>query len=832
MPTLTGSSASWVERQVSQLGTVWADLRVIQAELAGYGDVNSAIKLVRLLKPSEDHPLNQLMKRFEPLEERLHKKIDWTNLEEWIKNAQNQLREEVERLAWMYQLLKINFSELGLEDAHTELLEHPLWRSLDRLYGSNWQTRSSEIHRAMGIDLTSSNSIPMDREQFWRAVSRREKQVLQELNKLERKQEYLPAFRRSWAGLSTDARKQILLKYQLPRIQNAHIYAYLKGPEDGRSTALHPYQPFNCVDLLESDVLPSLLETRCRVPPQHFLRLDGRYSALGVLAGRNTPIAVEGVLFLKLHNGSSGEAGARWVYGDTVSELADHGALTCVNASVIAPGVFFWQLEAQEKVYRFLGCLADTINNTSNAQMGDEPFPVDDGDAERNPLIDRFSRPNYLSHTMSINPEDMRDVIRTSLDEAMDHLLQARQDADAWHSGMKGLAKPSGKKELLTILFGRIDILSALDQSIGTAIQQARTPLLSEADDDIQIAASLDIALCAAFGERLLHFRWIKPPPQRTLTTVGHRLLEMIIQDDPVLRCMGFSEVMKTVEREAYGTTSFPIAVSQTLSDLHVMAVCLGEISSHLPSISDWVQYSRVADSLHAGQTGRRRPWLEILDKTVEAMENADEFNLTEGHRVFWQRLDQQMAKVSQNDQSLEDIFRKIEQTMPLGSEQPVSEVPTDALVSIFRKAPGTAATATQLKRTRRRGGRHQTPNPSRPTGQSTQRPLCSSFPRHLPHTQLGESDFWLSLQDGTQQTFSWDDLCKAMCSLGCSMEPAGGSAVRFVLRNSKGQRDFSIVYHKPHNESGETTLNLGQARRCWLKRLEKCINRDRTEAT
>ncbi|KAJ0272105.1 hypothetical protein COL940_010624, partial [Colletotrichum noveboracense] len=182
----------------------------------------------------------------------------------------------------------------------------------------------------------------------------------------------------------------------------------------------------------------------------------------------------------------------------------------------------------------------------------------------------------------------------------------------------------------------------------------------------------------AAFEERLAHLRWIMPPPAGSLAKAGNQLFELIRENDPTLHVMGFSAVMKTIDREVGESRSFPIAMSQILSDLHVLAVCLEETEGHHPLISDWVEYSKVSDSFYVEQTGRLRPWQEILEKAVKAMEVADEFNFAGGPLGFWQRLDQQMGKTSRENEALQGVFREIEKDMPLRPEPPATETETE----------------------------------------------------------------------------------------------------------------------------------------------------------
>ncbi|KAF4416064.1 hypothetical protein CFRS1_v016028 [Colletotrichum fructicola] len=813
----------WVDKQLEQFDLLWDAAREIRSTLGHIRNPNDIIDSFSHLNLSVRLESLPSVKGLRTLEKATGKEIDWTNLEQWIKGAQDHVHGELEETARACKLLKIDVAGLELDDAYTKIEEHPFQRSYARAFGPNWQTTLSEIDRTYGLGTTSTTRILMDREQFEQAISSRQEIVQQNLDKLKEKQENLPAFRKSWSELDTGARMKTLQQYGLPQNPNADIYAYLEGA-DVRCTC----PALNCMDLSENDTLPSLLETRCRFPPQRFRRSGGRHHLLSVWSGRKASIVVKGVSYLEFDDRSSDAAGELRFYGDAVSQVAEHETPLQISSKLVSPNSLFWQLQGQTEMYRFLGSFADTIPDATKDETG---TVIQDNDlgVEGSPPIARTPFPKH-KNDMNINLDGLREMIRTSLDEARDDLWQLRQDPASWHGRIKRMAQGSGSKELLTTLFSRVDIFGNLNQRIGAAIKQIGSPLLTEADEDtMKIAACLDCALSAAFEERLAHFRWIMPPPAGSLTKVGHQLLELIRENDPILRRMGFSAVMRTIDREVVGGRSFPVAVSQILSDLHVLAVCLEETESHHPSISDWVEYFQMSNSFYVEQTGRLRPWKEMLEKAVKAMEKAGEYNFAGGPQGFWRRLDQQMGKVSRNNDALEGVFREIERDMPFRPGQSAPEAATEPMVSVFSTAPKTEATATQLKRTRQRRGENQTQNPDRPAERSTQRTSCSSSPSRLPCVKLPKSDFWLSLRNGTQQTFVWDDFCKAMCSIGCSMESSGGSAFRFVLNDSKGGRIFSIGYHKPHGESGETTLKLGQARRLWLRRLEGRVNLDWT---
>ncbi|KAK1622904.1 hypothetical protein BDP81DRAFT_440454 [Colletotrichum phormii] len=261
---------------------------------------------------------------------------------------------------------------------------------------------------------------------------------------------------------------RILQQYGLPQIQNSAIYAYLHGlcGDRSRIDLRFTCPALNCVDLAESDNLPSLLEMRCQLSPQHFRHSDGRHLLLSVWAGHTIPIMVEGVSFLVFHDRSSDTVEGLQLYGDPVTEVAEDETLLQISSKTMSPNVLFWQLQGQREIYQFLGSVVDTMHDTAEDDVRPVVQDYDSGMEESS--LARPSRSRY-SHATSINLEYLEHVIRTSLDEAKDHLWQVRRDVASWSSTRKKMAQGSGSKELLIMLFSRIDILDTLDQLIRTA---------------------------------------------------------------------------------------------------------------------------------------------------------------------------------------------------------------------------------------------------------------------------------------------------------------------------------------------------------------------------
>ncbi|KAK1838337.1 hypothetical protein CCHR01_19036, partial [Colletotrichum chrysophilum] len=387
--------AIWVDKQLEQFDFLWNapyEFRGAVRLIGNPSDIIDSLSHLNLLARLESLPS---VKRFRTLEKATGK-IDWTNLEQWIKGAQDHVRGEVDKTARACKLLKIDVTDLGLGDAYTKIDEHSFQRSYARAFGPNWQTRLSEIDRTYGPGTTSTTRILMDRGQFEQAISFRQEIVQQNLDKLKEKQEHLPAFRKSWSELETGARMKILQQYGLPQNPNADIYAYLEGA-DVRCTC----PALNCIDLSENDTLPSLLETRCQFPPQRFRRSGGRHHLLSVWAGRKAPIVVKGVSYLEFDDRSSDAAGEPRFYGDAVSQVAEHDTPLQISSKLVSPNSLFWQLQGQTEMYRFLGSFADTIPDATKDEAG---TVIQDNDlgVEGSPPIARTSFPKHKSD-MNIN---------------------------------------------------------------------------------------------------------------------------------------------------------------------------------------------------------------------------------------------------------------------------------------------------------------------------------------------------------------------------------------------------------------------------------------------
>ncbi|KAJ0345454.1 hypothetical protein COL154_013954, partial [Colletotrichum chrysophilum] len=154
--------AIWVDKQLEQFDFLWNapyEFRGAVRLIGNPSDIIDSLSHLNLLARLESLPS---VKRFRTLEKATGK-IDWTNLEQWIKGAQDHVRGEVDKTARACKLLKIDVTDLGLGDAYTKIDEHSFQRSYARAFGPNWQTRLSEIDRTYGPGTTSTTRIRMDR---------------------------------------------------------------------------------------------------------------------------------------------------------------------------------------------------------------------------------------------------------------------------------------------------------------------------------------------------------------------------------------------------------------------------------------------------------------------------------------------------------------------------------------------------------------------------------------------------------------------------------------------------------------------------------------------
>ncbi|KAJ0345453.1 hypothetical protein COL154_013955, partial [Colletotrichum chrysophilum] len=156
--------ASWVEKQMKQFGLLWDTAREFRTAFRHIGDPNEVVNAFSHLNRSARLESLPSMEHFRELEKATGQKIDWTNLEKWIKGVQDHVRRQLVTTARACKLLKIDVTDLGLGDAYTKIDEHSFQRSYARAFGPNWQTRLSEINRTYGLGTTSTTRILMDRE--------------------------------------------------------------------------------------------------------------------------------------------------------------------------------------------------------------------------------------------------------------------------------------------------------------------------------------------------------------------------------------------------------------------------------------------------------------------------------------------------------------------------------------------------------------------------------------------------------------------------------------------------------------------------------------------
>ncbi|KAH9225571.1 hypothetical protein K456DRAFT_1731789 [Colletotrichum gloeosporioides 23] len=669
-----------------------------------------------------------------------------------------------------------------------------------------------------------TEKVVLSPEVFRRGLAERETAVIGNWEKLKLQRPDLKDFRNIWISLQPSARRQILQDCfpELSPYPNSDIYTWA---QDIKGCRPYYFPAFNHDDLAEGDNLPLLLETRSEQHPKDFRLTDASSLRLGVWAGHAKSVLVDGMARLCSERPLSDSSIPFQVYGEALYGFSSEqwtGSQTAMfDRNSTAPGMIFWQLEAQKHIYDFLQKCVGAVKAPLQVATTSHSSPGSQEDDQECPsLLLRSSRLAYLHRTPNVDLQALQDLVAVSLADARDDLWLVRRDAGAWRDRLGGFSgrKNNARKDLLRALFGRIDSFEALHQRLSAAMQS------SPGEDRLQLLASLYDQFRTVFEERMEAFQVLEPPPPKSLGPVGHKLLEKMREHDPVLYVMGFPAVMRTVDREVDRSKSFPTAMSQTLSDLHVLAVCLQETANHYLSVSDWEQYSRTAGSIASERVGKSRPLLGLVESSIETMvENGEYTTYAEkGYEAFWERLDQRIGQASKNDGDLRAVFAEIQRAMPPGRRVAAAEAdikPVTPFTS-FHGAPET--TATKVKRARGKRNPSQGTTPEQPSNPLDRRLPPDSTRSHLPRVEPKDPGFWLSLRDGSGKTFKWKEFCTAMTDIGFGMESYGGSAVRFRMQHAS--RSVSISFHKPHGKAHEPAFTRSEAEQRWLRMLERHV--------
>jgi hypothetical protein len=761
--------------------------------------------------------------------------VDWDKLPEWIDKAVESFRCQYAENTDLLTTLGMGASDMYIDpdkpiDAMIEKIkESPLAQELRREYGPNWASCLDKLEPLSYDTLFDSRDSTPKVESRKPALDRADA-VLRDWKTLQAMKERgrLNRFREEWAGLTTSERSSWLQRQypELPNCPHADIYGWAQSSEPRRKNLdpkLFMTPLLNIEDLSQDVVLPSLLDARATSHPRLFRAIDGRSVSLGLFGG-HLKLRAQG----RMSFTGRGEAES---YGISFQDEVDPKKLLSLYEVTASMGVL--QLEAQRRTYNFLVSCTTNFLESSRPDEGIEQASDYTDSNEYLSLLAQSSRLDYYGRPETVDLKYLDNLVKASLDEALDDLWQLRNDPEVWVERLNETpAKLPGRvSNLLHAIFHRIDIFQSLSLHLA-AVQERR---FCEAQHDGSTdptppnLTSLYTAFQSSLDEELCRFQDTQWSPRRSTSTAFTQLFNMVRENDATVWVMGLPQVMRVIDLEIRkdGTEeTIPFTVMRALNDISVFAVGVRETWKHYNFVSHPIDNIYLVNELEAKWVKRQRPWKLVIENTLQALPKRESHKLDTylrksisprlQHLEFWTVVDKHMKESSQGVET-NDVVDMILQAAPIDTTTPVENVPTDSWIMCEAE---TAPSNTQLRRSRY----HRRPPPAdlSPTISPAKRPSLQPLIRIEP---ASNTEFWTallapSLDNST--ALHWNEFCNAMIGIGYRIIPQTGSVYRFEY-DERGSSTTSngnpgtIIFHAPHG-GGKVTHR--QARSWWLRRL------------
>ncbi|KFY22144.1 hypothetical protein V491_02871 [Pseudogymnoascus sp. VKM F-3775] len=641
--------------------------------------------------------------------------VDWKDLDRWINNVEGSTQEDLNNTYRLMSLLGIDPLHItmakNLGTIHEVTKSNPLYQWQEFMLGPHWTSCVKESDRfdcnnpddplGISVDLFSPKVLVPAAEVMHRWQSL--KQMADD--------GALVSFEKIWTGLTRSARIRWLKeKYpQLPSYPHSDLFLW-------RPCLL------NFEDLSQDSVLPQLLNAREALHPAFFRSIDSYSVRWGIWCGALKQLKVKGRMSFTPETGDGAKS-----YGISLRPTSDSECLSIPGFNEVRPSTGLYQLKAQCYTYDVLVIFAQSLlepprpsmrvlaneDETTGAgktevfsegvsevpdipdeYVGDDAsFGVADVDLvnkgdECPTLLARCARNNYGRSPNIIDLEYVGDLLRSSLDEALDDLSQQRDSPDSW--AMRAASSSGSASNLLRVIFSRIDTFHTLCLHSDAVLKhdwrkaQDGPTAPSEHREAFRQIVSLHVAL-------------------KYCSIIFSRLFNLVKANEPSLRTMGIHAVMRMIEAQV----AIPFAVMRALNDLSVLVVCLEETSKHCNFASDCSSYSSMVTGLVAEWETRQRPFMSVIQdslrelgeskvKKLDALVRKTGDSLPSRHNAFWTAIDEYM-KISSRSSETKLVVDKIQQT-------PIALIDFKA-PSLSYFSHGThEPTQTKIRRGRRRG--------------------------------------------------------------------------------------------------------------------------------
>jgi hypothetical protein len=797
-----------------------------------WNDVTQGSKLLRFLTPIPEK-IKGLEKKTTP--------VDWKHLDSWINNVEKSTREELNNTYRLLSLLGIDPLRITTAKNVGTVLEMikstPLAQWQGFMLGPHWMSCVKESDRldrnnpddllGISVDLFSPKVLLPAAEVMHR---------WQSLKKMA-DDEALVSFEKIWTGLTISARIRLLKeKYpQLPSHPHSDLYAWVQDSKLEKQLFMAPLLNFE--DLSQDNVLPRLLKARAALHPTFFRSIDSSSVHWGIWCGALKQLKVKGRMSFTPETGEGAKS-----YGISLQPRIESECWSIPGFNEVRPSTGLYQLKAQCYTYDVLVSFAQSLlephrpgmrvlaneDGTTGAgktgvfseglsevpdipdqHVGDDAYfgvsdvdLVDKGD-ESLTLLARCARNNYGRSPNIIDLEYVGDLLRSSLDEALDDLSQQRDSPDSW--AMRAASSSGSASNLLRVIFSRIDTFHTLCLHSDAVLKhdwrkaQDGPTAPSEHREAFRQIVSLHVALKCTLNEILCQVKDIKWSPDKDCSIIFSRLFNLLKANEPSLRIMGIHAVMRMIDRELEkvdAQVTIPFAVMRILNDLSVLAVCLEETAKHYNFASDCSSYASMVKGLVAEWEARQRPFMSVIDDTLrelgeskvkklDALVRKTGDPLPSRHNAFWTAVDMHMDNSSQSSEA-RLVVDTIQQT-------PIALINSKLLPVSYLPHSADEPTQTKIRRGRRRG---KTKAQSLTTLPLTAQNSPSPSPPSVVIRPTKNITFWVAFLAPSSEDSSdlfWLDFCNAMRGIGFKIFRQGGSGRQF-----KGELGM-IVFHEPH---------------------------------
>jgi hypothetical protein len=795
-----------------------------------WNDVTEAAKFIPLF--------GQIQEKIKDLEKKTAT-VDWKDLDRWINNVEESTRKDLDDIYRVMPLLGVDPLDITIAKDFSTIQEKikssPLVRWQEFMLGPNWASRPKEVERISYNNPADFNGIPV--EIFSRKILDSEGSAAEVMRRWQSLRKMatngsLDSFDEIWAGLTRSARMRWLKEYpQLPSYPRSDLYAWVQDSKLEEQLFMAPL--LNIEDLSQDDVLPQLLKAREALHPAFFRSIDGCSVNWGMWCGALKQVHVKADMSITPEMGHGAES-----YGISLKPKTD--SKTLPNFNQVRPIIGLYQLKAQCYTYDFLvsfprSLLCPTGPSTRVLTKEDETagagqigvvskgraempdVPGEHVDADYPTLLAQCARKNYGRSPNTIDLEYVGDLLRTSLDEALDDLSQQRDSPDSW--AMRAATCSGSASNFLRAIFGRIDTFHTLCLHLDAVLKhdwrkaQDGPTAPPENREAFRQIVSLDVALKSTLNEILCQMEGVKWSADKNCSIIFSRLFDLLKANETSLRVMGIHAVMRMIDREiekVEAQVTIPLEVMRALNDMSVLAVCLEETSKHFNFASHSTSYSLMIKELLAGWETRQRPFMSVIEITLRALgsevkkldilvrKTGDP--LPSRHNTFWTAVDNYMEKSSESSEA-KLVVDKIQQT-------PIALIDSKAPSESYSPHSAHEPTHTQIRRGRRKARAQSLTTLSMTT------PMANS-PSLLSIKPTKNINFWTALLAPSSENSSelfWTDFCNAMEGIGYKIFRQGGAGRRF-----KGEPGV-MVFHKPHGNK----VTHQCARSEWLKRLSK----------